>query len=104
MTLPDWFEALNRDFRYQLTAIGAPGPDLYVAEEVGEQSLQDRRRWPRQKVSWQVTGIRQRRVGEHAPHPGRGTEAGNERGTSTCTHRRAAVSDARVPRRFQFTA
>jgi hypothetical protein len=22
VTLPDWFEALNRDFRYQLTVIG----------------------------------------------------------------------------------
>ena len=32
--LPAWFEALNRDFRYQLTAIGAPGPSLYVAEPV----------------------------------------------------------------------
>ena len=34
VALPSYFEALNKDFRYQLTAIGAPGPDLYVAEEV----------------------------------------------------------------------
>ena len=26
VALPDWFETLNRDFRYQLTAIGAPAP------------------------------------------------------------------------------
>ena len=32
--MPEWFEALNRDFRYQLTAIGAPGPKLYVAAEI----------------------------------------------------------------------
>jgi hypothetical protein len=32
--LPDWFAALNKDFRYQLTAIGAPGPNLYIAEEI----------------------------------------------------------------------
>src|SRR5262245_711847 len=32
--LPDWFEALNRDFRYQLTAVGVPAPNLHVAEEV----------------------------------------------------------------------
>ena len=32
--LPDWFNALNKDFRYQLTAIGAPGPNLYIAEEI----------------------------------------------------------------------
>src|SRR5262249_45366626 len=34
VTLPNWFGALNRDFRYQLTSIGAPGRDLYVAEEI----------------------------------------------------------------------
>src|SRR5919197_3648714 len=32
--LPDWFGALNKDFRYQLTAIGAPGPNLHIAEEI----------------------------------------------------------------------
>jgi hypothetical protein len=32
--LPDWFGALNKDFRYQLTAIGAPGPNLYIAEDI----------------------------------------------------------------------
>ena len=32
--LPQYFAALNRDFRYQLTAIGAPGPGLYIAQEV----------------------------------------------------------------------
>ena len=31
--LPDWFEALNRDFRYQLTCIGEAAP-VYVAEEI----------------------------------------------------------------------
>jgi hypothetical protein len=31
--LPDYFEALNRDFHYQLTAIGAPAL-LYVADEI----------------------------------------------------------------------
>jgi hypothetical protein len=28
--LPTWFGALNKDFRYQLTPIGAPGPNLYI--------------------------------------------------------------------------
>ena len=32
--LPAWFEVVNKDFRYQLTSIGAPGRDLYIAEEV----------------------------------------------------------------------
>ena len=32
--LPGWFEALNKDFRYQLTPIGAPGPNLYIASKI----------------------------------------------------------------------
>ena len=28
VTLPDYFDALNKDFRYQLTAVGGPGPGL----------------------------------------------------------------------------
>ena len=31
--MPEWFEALNRDFRYQLTCIGAFAP-VYVAAEM----------------------------------------------------------------------
>jgi len=58
INLPDWFEALNRDFRYQLTAIGAPGPNLYVAEEVSGNRFKIAGGQPGRKVSWQVTGIR----------------------------------------------
>ena len=36
--LPDWFAALNKDYRYQLTAIDAPGPNLYIANEISESS------------------------------------------------------------------
>ncbi len=56
--LPDWFEALNRDFRYQLTAIGAPEPRLYVAREVKNSRFKIAGGRPNGKVSWQVTGIR----------------------------------------------
>jgi hypothetical protein len=31
VNLPEWFEALNSDFRYLLTPIGAPAPGLYFA-------------------------------------------------------------------------
>jgi hypothetical protein len=58
INLPDWFEALNRDFRYQLTAIGVPAPNLYVAEEVAENRFKIAGGQPGGKVSWQVTGIR----------------------------------------------
>jgi hypothetical protein len=71
--LPDWFGALNKDFRYQLTAVGAPGPNLYIAEEISDgvtnhgnsSNKNNKSRFKiaggtsGMKVSWQVTGIRQ---------------------------------------------
>jgi hypothetical protein len=56
--LPDWFEALNQDFRYQLTALGAPGPNLYVAEEIRGNRFRIAGGSPGMRVSWQVTGVR----------------------------------------------
>ena len=55
---PDWFEALNMDFHYQLTAIGAPGPNLYIAEEISDNRFKIAGGISGMKVSWQVTGIR----------------------------------------------
>jgi hypothetical protein len=57
--LPEWFESLNKDFRYQLTAIGAAAPNLHVAEEVHSNRLKIAGGNPGMKVSWSVTGIRQ---------------------------------------------
>ncbi|MFQ5340279.1 MAG: hypothetical protein ACE5F6_01900 [Anaerolineae bacterium] len=56
--LPGWFEALNQDFRYQLTAIGASMPGLYIAQEVQDNRFRIAGGVPGAKVSWQVTGIR----------------------------------------------
>jgi hypothetical protein len=58
VALPDWFEALNRDFRYQLTCVGGYAP-IYVAEEVNNNQFVIAGGTPGLKVSWQVTGIRQ---------------------------------------------
>ena len=57
--MPDYFEALNRDFRYQLTAMGAPGPNLYIAEQMQDRRFKIAGGTPGMMVSWQVTGIRQ---------------------------------------------
>ncbi len=57
--LPDWFGALNRDYRYQLTAIGGPAPGLHIAAEVSGGQFAIGGGGAGQKVSWQVTGIRQ---------------------------------------------
>jgi hypothetical protein len=56
--LPEWFEALNKDFRYQLTAIGAPGPNLHIAQTVQDNKFKIAGGQAGMTVSWQVTGIR----------------------------------------------
>jgi len=56
--MPAWFQALNQDFRYQLTAIGGPGPNLYIAEEVSGNHFKIAGGAAGLKVSWQVTGVR----------------------------------------------
>jgi len=56
--MPDYFSALNQDFRYQLTAIGAPAPNLYVAQKMTANHFKVAGGKPGMEVSWQVTGIR----------------------------------------------
>jgi hypothetical protein len=58
VALPEWFEALNRDFRYQLTPIGGPGPSLHVAAKVEGNRFRIAGGTGGLEVSWQVTGIR----------------------------------------------
>jgi hypothetical protein len=56
--LPEWFEALNGDFRYQLTAVGGAAPNLHVAEEVSENRFKIAGGEGGMRVCWQVTGTR----------------------------------------------
>jgi hypothetical protein len=56
--LPEWFEALNRDFRYQLTAIGGPAPSLHIANKIAQNRFKIAGGSPGLEVSWQVTGTR----------------------------------------------
>jgi hypothetical protein len=58
VTLPIWFDALNRDFRYQLTAIGVPGPNLFISQKINENQFTVAGGTPGMEVSWQVTGTR----------------------------------------------
>jgi hypothetical protein len=58
ITMPAWFDALNKEFRYQLTAIKAPGPNLHISEEMHRNRFKVAGGQPGSKVSWQVTGIR----------------------------------------------
>ena len=58
--LPEWFEALNRDFRYQLTCVGGFAP-IFIAEKIAGNRFKIAGGTPGLEVSWQVTGIRQDR-------------------------------------------
>ncbi len=58
VTLPDYFEALNRDYRYQLTVIGTFAQAI-IAQEIEDGQFVIQTDQPNVKVSWQVTGIRQ---------------------------------------------
>jgi hypothetical protein len=57
VSLPDWFTALNEDFRYQLTPIGGFA-QLYIAEEITGNQFRIAGGRGGMKVSWQVTGVR----------------------------------------------
>ncbi len=59
VTMPEWFEALNMEFRYQLTAIGGTGPNLYIAAKIKGNRFKIAGGTAGMEVSWQVTGIRQ---------------------------------------------
>jgi hypothetical protein len=56
--LPDYFEALNRDYRYQLTVLGQFAQAI-VSRKIAGNSFEIRTDKPGVEVSWQVTGIRQ---------------------------------------------
>ena len=58
VSMPAWFEALNTDFRYQLTVIGQFAQAI-VASEIANGSFTIKTSKQGVKVSWQVTGIRQ---------------------------------------------
>lgn len=79
--LPDWFEALNKEFRYQLTAIGAPGPNLYIAQEIRDNRFTIAGGKPGMKVSWQVTGIRHDPYAEQNRTQPEVLKPANEQGT-----------------------
>jgi hypothetical protein len=79
--LPKYFDALNRDFRYQLTAIGAPGPDLYIAEKITNNRFKIAGGRAGMEVSWQITGIRKDPFAQAHPMQVEIDKPAKERGT-----------------------
>jgi hypothetical protein len=77
VTLPDYFLALNDDFRYLATPIGKPMPNLYMKSGVAPQLLgvfgmpvlHIAGGASGGMVSWQITGIRHDPFVEMNPQP-----------------------------------
>lgn len=58
VSLPGYFTALNKDFKYQLTCMGQFAQAI-VLEEVKDNQFRIKTDKPHVKVSWQVAGVRQ---------------------------------------------
>jgi trimeric autotransporter adhesin len=56
--LPNWFEALNVDFRYQLTTLGEEFAQARVSRKIERNRFSIKTDRPHIEVSWQVTGVR----------------------------------------------
>jgi hypothetical protein len=57
VTLPDYFEAINKDFRYQLTVMGTFAQAI-ISKEVSNNKFEIATNQPNVKVSWEVKGVR----------------------------------------------
>jgi len=77
--LPDWFEAENGDFRYQLTVIGQDA-HAWVAEEVTGNQFKIATNPSHVKVSWQITAVRQDAYAKAHPLTVEPEKPENERG------------------------
>jgi hypothetical protein len=67
VALPDYVEALNRDFRYQLTIIGDEFAQARVSSKIKDNRFTIKTDKPDVEVSWQVTGIRKDAYAEAHP-------------------------------------
>jgi len=77
--LPDYFESLNSDIRYQLTCIGG-WAQIYIAEEVRDNRFSIAGGTPGLKVSWEITGRRHDAWAEKNPLIPDVAKTGKERG------------------------
>jgi hypothetical protein len=80
VTLPGYFEALNRDLRYQLTVIGGGFAQVMVSRKVKGNTFEIASDKPGIEVSWQVTGIRQDTYAKEHPIVVETDKAGPEKG------------------------
>jgi hypothetical protein len=80
--LPDWFDALNKDVRYQLTAIGQFA-QVIVSQKLSNNRFSIKTDKPNVEVSWQVTGVRNDAYAKAHPMKVEIEKPAEEKGTYT---------------------
>jgi hypothetical protein len=80
VTLPSYFETLNRDFRYQLTIMGDQFAQARVSSKIKDNRFSIKTDKPNVEISWQVTGIRHDPYAEQHPITSEQAKPANERG------------------------
>jgi hypothetical protein len=78
--LSDWCDALNERWRYQLTPLDCPAPDLHIAQQVSANSFRIAGGQPDTQVCWQLTGVRQDPYAQAHPLVVEEEKPANERG------------------------
>lgn len=79
VNLPDYFQALNSDYRYQLTIVGQFAQAI-ILNEIENNSFIIKTDKPSVKVSWQVTGVRSDAFVKTYPVPVEEDKLAQERG------------------------
>ncbi len=79
VAMPDYFQAENAEYRYQLTPIGRFAP-VYVADEISNNQFKIAGGAPGQRISWQVTGVRMDSYAKGHPFVAEVDKAAGERG------------------------
>jgi hypothetical protein len=79
VTLPDWFEALNKDFRYQLTVIGDFAQAI-ISKKISNNQFTIRTDKPNVEVCWLITGVRKDVFAEKYRIPVEELKQGDEAG------------------------
>jgi trimeric autotransporter adhesin len=77
--LPDWFETVNGDFRYQLTVLGQFAQAI-VSQKIANHQFRIRTNAANVEVSWQVTGVRHDAFAKANPLVVEQAKPANERG------------------------
>jgi hypothetical protein len=80
IALPSYFEALNRDFRYQLTVIDGQFAQAVVSSKIKDNHFTIKTDKPNVEVSWLVTGVRQDPYANAHPSPVEQAKPANEKG------------------------